>query len=327
MAKRYYHGPVSDHFDGQRFFHPGLPSTDKSFRDLLRWRLKDKASPWPKIVPARSGLKPDRSVQGLRITFVGHASLLIQVDGTNLLIDPVWSERASPFSWAGPRRRNAPAVAFADLPPIHVVLLTHNHYDHLDIATLQALTTAHTPLFFTPLGNDTVIRRSLPSIKVMTGDWWQTFSLANEIRGTIVPSYHWSSRNLGDYRMALWGGFVLQTPAGTVYCAGDTAYRDGVIFREINARFGPPLVAVLPIGAHAPRWFMRTQHAEPGETVQIAQDCGAKTILGIHWGTFPLTNEPYEEPAQRFEAALRLQTITGLHGQALRPGDIWERAR
>ena len=326
MAKRYYHGPVSDHFDGQRFYHPGLPSTDKRVSDLLRWKLKGNASSWPKVVPARSGLKPDRGVPRLRITFVGHASLLIQVNGTNLLVDPVWSERASPFSWAGPRRRNAPAVAFADLPPIHVVLLTHNHYDHLDLRTLAALRRAHSPLILAPLGNDAVIRPALPSIEMTTGDWWQTFSLGNEIRAIIVPSYHWSSRNLGDFRMALWGGFVLQTPAGTVYCAGDTAYRDSAVFREIGTRFGPPLVAVLPIGAYAPRWFMKTQHAEPEETLQIAQDCGAKTVLGVHWGTFPLTDEPYEEPALRFEAALRSQAA-GMHGQALRPGNIWESGR
>ncbi len=327
MAKGYYHGPLSDHFDGQRFHYPGLPPVDKSLGNVIGWKLAGKASRWPKVVPARSGLKPDRSVPGLRITSIGHASLLIQADGTNLLIDPVWSERASPFFWAGPRRRNPPAVAFADLPPIHAVLVTHNHYDHMDLATIQALAKVHRPLVLSPLGNDTVIRAAAPQLEVTIGDWWQNFSLPNGVRATIVPAYHWSSRNLRDRRMALWGGFVLETSAGTVYCAGDTAYRDGVIFREIGRRFGPPLAAVLPIGAYAPRWFMQTQHADPDEAIQIARDCGARNVLGAHWGTFPLTDEPYGEPAERFQAALKAHTSTLLAGQPLRPGDVWEPTR
>ena len=236
MGNRYYTGPVTDHFDGKQFHHAGLPSTDKSLIDLLRWKLFGKPSSWPQSVPARSGLKPDSRVEGLRITAIGHASMLIQVAGINILVDPVWSDRASPFKWTGPRRRNPPAVALEDLPPIHAVLVTHNHYDHMDTATIGALWQTHKPAVISPLGNDTVIRRDAPNVNVQTGDWWQSFSLSDQVRATIVPAYHWSARNLGDRRFALWGGFVLETPAGKIYCAGDTAWQDGKIFAEIRER-------------------------------------------------------------------------------------------
>ena len=329
MANRYYQGPASDHFDGQRFFHPGLPSSDKNLLDILRWRLLEKRTPWPKSIPTRSGLRPSAQVEGLRIVAIGHASLLIQVAGSNILLDPVWAERVSPFRRVGPFRHNPPAVAFHDLPPIHSVLVTHNHYDHMDLPTIRQIWNAHRPVILSPLGNDSVIHAAAPEVEVQTGDWWDSFLLPHGIRATIVPAYHWSSRGLGDRRMALWGGFVLETPAGVIYCAGDTAYRDGTIFHEIRERFGPPAVAILPIGAYAPRWFMQTQHADPEEAVQIAQECGAQQLLGIHWNTFALTDEPHTEPEERLNAAARTAAARAKAGPstsilALRPGDTWE---
>ncbi len=323
MANRYYQGPLSDHFDGERFFHPGLPSSDKTLLDILRWRFQGKHTRWPTVVPARSGLHPAASVQGLQITAIGHASLLIQVAGSNILLDPVWSDRVSPFRRLGPRRHNAPSIALGDLPPIHTVLLTHNHYDHMDLPTIQALWGTHQPFLLSPLGNDMVIRKAHPQVKVTTGDWWESFALPAGIRATIVPAYHWSSRGLGDRRMALWGGFVLETPEGILYCAGDTAYRDGRIFCEIRERFGPPKVAILPIGAYDPRWFMSTQHANPEEALQMALDCGAEQMLGIHWKTFALTDEAYDEPEQRLTAGVRAHAPEGLKAFALSPGDTW----
>ena len=322
MSNRYYSGPKSDHFDGERFFHPGLPASDKSLLELLRWQMGGKRARWPAVVPARSGLRPDSSVAGLRITCIGHSSLLIQVAGVNLLVDPVWAERASPTRWAGPKRHNPPAVALDDLPPIHAVLISHNHYDHMDTAVLQALWARHRPLMLTPLGNDAVLRAVGKEIEVATGDWWDEFGLPGGLRASIVPAYHWSSRGLRDRRMALWGGFYLETPQGSIYCAGDTAYRDGAIFAEIRRRCGAPRVAMLPIGAYAPRWFMQTQHADPEEAMRIAHDMGAEHVLGVHWGTFPLTDEPYEEPAQRLRAAAG----SGSGAQAFGAGDVWEPA-
>ena len=295
---------------------------------MLRWQLTSKRSPWPKKIPAHSGVRPLRRVgelngSGLSITAVGHSSLLIQVGGCNLLIDPVWSERASPLRFAGPRRRNPPAIAFQDLPPIDCILLTHNHYDHMDVFTLKRLWHDHHPVVISPLGNDAVIHASAPEIEVTTGDWWDSFALHPAIRATIVPAYHWSSRNISDRRMALWGGFMLETAAGSIYCAGDTAFRDGAIFHQIRKRFGPPAVALLPIGAYAPRWFMGTQHADPTEAVQIAQICGARHALGIHWGTFQLTDEAHHEPEDLLEAAVSAHKMESSQFIALHPGDVW----
>ncbi len=324
MANRYYKGPQSDHFDGTRFFHPGLPPADKSLLDVLRWKLFGKRTPWPKTVLARDGLRPPPQVAGLQVTAIGHASLLLQVAGSNLLLDPVWAARASPFRRLGPVRHNPPAVALGDLPSIDTVLLTHNHYDHMDLATVGQLWEAHHPFILSPLGNDAVFRAASPSIRVTTGDWWEAFPLPGGLRATIVPAYHWSSRGLGDRRMALWGGFVLETPAGTIYCAGDTAYRDGKIFREIRARFGPIILAVLPIGAYAPRWFMETQHANPEEALQIGMETGARQVLGVHWGTFNLTDEAYDEPEKALLAAAGQAPFHTLQVMALRPGDVWQ---
>ena len=320
----YYTGPITDHFNGKQFYHAGLPPTDKSLFDLLRWQLFGKRSPWPKKVPARTGLKPDRSVDRLRITCIGHASLLIQASGINILVDPVWSDRVSPFKALGPRRRNPPAVALADLPPIHTVLVTHNHYDHMDTATLAAIYAQHKPLILSPLGNDSVIHKDAPHIPVQTGDWWQTFPLSSDVRATIVPAYHWSARKLGDRRQALWCGFVLDTPSGRLYCAGDTAYQDGKIFSEIRNRCGSPLVAILPIGAYAPRWFMSTQHTDPAEAVQIAIDLGAQHLLGIHWGTFPLTDEPWDEPPALLQSTLQQHSVPHLTARPFQAGDSWQ---
>jgi L-ascorbate metabolism protein UlaG (beta-lactamase superfamily) len=324
LGNRYYDGPQSDHFNGTQFFHAGLPSTDKGILELLRWKLFGKPSRWPASIPARSGLKPDAYVDGLRITAIGHSSLLIQTAGINILVDPVWSERASPFRRIGPRRLNPPAVALADLPPIHAVLVTHNHYDHMDNATIAYLWEAHKPAVISPLGNDTVIRKDAPGVEVQTGDWWQSFTLSDQVDATIVPAYHWSARNMGDRRLALWGGFVLDTPAGRIYCAGDTAYQDGKIFAQIRERLGSPLIAILPIGAYEPRWFMKTQHTNPAEAVQIAIDLGAQHLLGVHWGTFQLTDEPWEEPPQLLATAIREHKPQNLTAEALGAGYIWE---
>ena len=320
----YYNGPPSDHFNGKQFFHAGLPSTDKSIFELVRWKLSGKPSRWPASIPARAGLKPDPRVDSLRITAIGHSSMLIQVGGVNILVDPVWSDRTSPFRSMGPRRHNPPSVAFDDLPPIHAVLVTHNHYDHMDTHTLARLWKTHKPTLISPLGNDVVIRKDANDVLVQTGDWWQTFQLSDQVRATIVPAYHWSARSLGDRRFALWGGFILETPAGIIYCAGDTGYQDGKIFAEIRKRCGTPRVAILPIGAYEPRWFMQSQHADPAQAVQIAIDCGAQHLLGVHWGTFQLTDEPWDEPAQLLEKTMRERSPANLTAQALLPGDIWE---
>ena len=321
-ANRYHHGPRSDHFDGVRFFNPGLPTTDRGVGDLLRWRLTGRRSSWPATVECAQ-IVPAPRVEGLVVTMVGHATVLIQIAGHNVLVDPVWSDRASPVSWAGPRRVTAPGIAFDGLPPIDVVLLTHNHYDHLDISTLQRLWDRHHPRVVAPLGNDTVVRRGAPSIVVQTGDWNDVIDLGAGLVVHIHPANHWSARGMGDRRMALWAGFVIETPALRVYVAGDTGYGDGRIFRELRQSHAAIDLAVLPIGAYEPRWFMKDQHADPDEAVQMMIDCGARRAVGVHWGTFQLTDEARLAPRDGLLAALARRGLPTDSFVALEPGDVW----
>ncbi len=303
MANPYYQGPVSDHFDGERFFNPGVPTTDKSLGDLWRWRREGQRMPWPEQVPVTPVVPEARVTDGLRVTVVGHMTVLIQVAGLNILTDPVWADRAGPKGKLGPRRVTAPGVAFDSLPPIDAVLVSHNHYDHLDSLTLARLQAAHDPLVVTPLGNDTLLRKAAKAMRTRTGDWGDAVALGAGVEAHIVPAYHWSARGLRDKRMALWGGFMLKTPAGGIYFAGDTGYQNGQIFRDIAAAHGAPALALVPIGAYDPRWFMAAQHVNPEEAMQMVLDLGAPRALGLHWGTFQLTDEAREEPAQRFLAA------------------------
>ena len=323
MRNPYYNGPVSEHFDGKRFYVPGIPSTDKSLGEILKWRLQGSRSPWPKAVPALNGVRPEQRVESLTVTHIGHASLLLQAGNYNILVDPVWSKRASPFRWFGPRRHNAPSVQMDDLPPIDAVLITHNHYDHLDLPTLRELSKRHNPRVLTPLGNDTLLRKAIKGVQVVAGDWWSRHEVLPHLEVTIVPAYHWSSRFGRDTRMALWGGFVLRVGSATVYCAGDTAHADAAIFRDIASRFPQIDLALLPIGAYEPRWFMQAQHADPNEALDIAGCLRARAALGIHWGTFQLTDEPWEEPALRFADGARQRGWDDRRFLPLRAGQLW----
>jgi L-ascorbate metabolism protein UlaG (beta-lactamase superfamily) len=323
MALRnpYYSGPVTDHFDGTRFLDPGEPHTDRSLGDVLRWKRNVPRNPWPTSVPVVPTV-PDPRVSGLRVTMVGHATLLIQVAGLNILTDPLWSDRASPLAFAGPKRVTAPGVALGDLPPIDAILLSHNHYDHLDVKTLRALHDRHHPLIITPLGNDSIVHRHIPTARISAGDWGDRFQIAPGAEAHIVPALHWSSRGIRDRRMALWGGFVLRVGGQQVYFAGDTGYGSGRIFREMRTRFGPVDVALIPIGAYDPRWFMAAQHTDPEEAIQIMLDLDARAALGIHWGSFKLTDEAREEPALRLAAGLKARGIEPGRFPAMRPSDV-----
>jgi L-ascorbate metabolism protein UlaG (beta-lactamase superfamily) len=321
----YYDGPVSDHYDGEVFFNAS-GSVPRGFGDMLKWQLKDRGSRWPKKFDSPfSGARPEPRIDGgqLQVSMVGHATMLLQIGGLNILTDPVWSKRVSPFSFIGPKRRNRPGIAFDDLPPIDLVLLTHNHYDHLDIATLRRLHEIHDPMVLTPLGNDTIVKAAVPKMRMTVGDWGDRFPVGGDILVHFEPCHHWSARGGRDRRMALWAAFVIETPAGRIYHIGDTGFHDGVHYREAFEKYGGFRLALLPIGAYEPRWFMRDHHQNPNEAVEGLQLCAAQFAVGHHWGSFRLTNEGVDEPVLALTDALQEKDIHPDRFRALMPGEVW----
>lgn len=322
-----YTGPPSDHFDGRHFFDPdGAPP--RSLRDVLRWQFggKRQRSAWPAWVPNSHADIPPAEVNGgrVRLSFVGHASWLIQAGGLNILVDPVWSMRVSPVGFAGPKRHNDPGIAFDDLPRIDVVLVSHGHYDHLDLATISRLARKFAPRVVTPLGNDFTMRHANEAIRVEAFDWHDRVELGNGIAVHLVPTRHWTARGLFDRNTALWASFVLETPAGKIYVVCDSGYGEGKHFRRVGAAHGPLRLAILPIGAYEPRWFMRDQHMNPEDAVKALIDCGAQAALAHHHGTFQLTDEAIDAPALALEEALAAANIPRERFVALKPGQVVE---
>lgn len=320
----YYRGPISDHFDGQRFFNPGGERA-RGFSDFLRWKLASRAEPWPASYPSSFQDVPPQRVASheLRISFVGHATFLIQMAGINILTDPVWSERASPVQFAGPRRYNDPGIVFSDLPRIDVVLVSHNHYDHLDVFTLDRLWERDKPRILAPLGNDTIIRTHNPRIDVTPVDWGDEVQLASGIKVVTEPAHHWSARATNDRNHALWASFAIKSRSHRVYFAGDTGFGGGRHFRAIAARHGRMHVALLPIGAYEPRWFMAPHHMNPDDAVRAFQILRADHALGFHWGTFRLTDEGVDRPVRDLSVALQKNDISSRRFLAVRPGEHW----
>jgi L-ascorbate metabolism protein UlaG (beta-lactamase superfamily) len=295
-----YRGRQSDHFDGRRFHNPG-PFEERGLRDLIRWRRTADPAPWPEWVPAPPGLPPERNVPDLRVTHVNHSTVLLQMNGVNVLTDPVWSKRASPVWFAGPRRHRAPGVRFEDLPPIDLILVSHNHYDHLDLETLRRLVAAHRPRVIVPLGMSRfLVAHGVPNAVEL--DWWDAAPGPGALRVACVPARHFSGRGLRDRNAALWCGFVVEGPAGPVYFAGDTGWAEH--FGRIRERFGPVRLALLPIGAFRPRWFMAPVHMSPEEAVRAHAELGASTSIGIHYGTFRLADDGFGEPSRELARAL-----------------------
>jgi L-ascorbate metabolism protein UlaG (beta-lactamase superfamily)/drug/metabolite transporter (DMT)-like permease len=296
-----YRGPVTDHFDGRRF--KNAASKVHGARDFLKWTFNRERGPWREWVDDPPGPPPPRRVARgeMRVTFVNHATTLVQMDGVNILTDPIWSERASPVSFAGPRRHRPPGIRFEDLPPIDAVIVSHNHYDHMDLGTLARLAEQHHPKIFVALGNDLLLDQArIPGAVAM--DWWQALPMSPDVEVTCVPAQHFSRRGLFDADATLWAGFLVRGPSGSMYFAGDTGY--GPHFAEIAQRVGPIRLALLPIGAYRPRWFMAPVHMDPGEAVRAHADLGAGTSLGIHFGTFALADDGELEPLEELGRVL-----------------------
>ncbi len=314
--------PLSAHFDGERFFNPWAPDTGNAgFRAFLRWQRTRQPEPWPDrvaITPARPAARIDDG--RIEATMVGHATVLVQTRGRNILTDPIWSERASPFAFAGPRRVTAPGIPFDDLPPIDIVLVSHGHWDHLDVPTLRRLWARDRPAILVPLGHARLLaRHGVPAIE---RDWGERVDLGRGWAAVAEPVQHWSSRWIIDRNRALWAGWSLVMPdnAGTLYFAGDTGLGDGHFFRAV-ARHGPVRLALLPVGAYEPRWFMAAQHMNPADAVAAMEAMGAERALGLHWGTFQLTDEGWDAPRRELAQALARAGIAADRFPALLAGE------
>jgi len=297
-----YSGPVTENFDGARF-HNVPPVERNGFAGFLKWTWTRKPGPWLEWVEAEPGPPPPERVGAgeMRATFVNHSTVLVQMDGLNILTDPVWSERIGPVSWAGPKRHRLPGIRFEDLPPIDVVLVSHSHYDHMDMPTLIRLRDEHGPRFYTGLGNRAVLaEEGIEASAEM--DWWDETEIAEGVTLAFVPARHFSGRSLCDRNRTLWGGFVIKGPAGTVYFAGDTGAEND--FERIRDTYGAPRLAMIPIGAFLPAWFMSPVHTSPAQAVEVHERLHAGTSIPIHYGTFRLGDDGQFEPVERLANAL-----------------------
>ncbi len=304
------------HFDGKRFFNPDAPQA-RGLQDVLRWKLTSRPEHSPACVPDVQPSIPPRRVDGdkLRATLVNHSTLLLQHSGSNILTDPIWSQRASPVPWAGPRRKRESGVRFDDLPRIDTVLLSHNHYDHLDLATLRRLAARGQSLFIVPLGlSQFLVSNGVRPVQEL--DWGESRDVPGA-RIHAVPAMHFSARGLFDRNRTLWCGFMIESSGGLVYFAGDTGF--GSHFSQIHDRFGAPRLALLPIGAYQPRWFMSAIHMDPADAIRAHGILGARTSIGIHQGTFQLGDEGLDTPGQELASSGQPDSFL-----LLANGEAWE---
>lgn len=302
LRARGYRGSVSDHFDGNKFFNYGVApgalakKQRMSFAAWL-WLLKRPKNNWRREENSFVG-KPPQSVVGgeIVVTFVNHASVLIQTEGLNILTDPIWSERASPFGFAGPVRYRDPGIRFEDLPSIDIVLISHNHYDHMDIKTLKRLRDKWDPRIYTGLGNkEYLVKKKITNVFEI--DWFQNQEVGDGVRVVCVPGQHFSSRALSDRNNTLWCGFVIESPHGDIYFAGDTGY--GEFVGKLREHYKKFRLAFLPIGAFKPEWFMSSVHTSPEEAFRMHSELNAETSIGIHHATFRLADDGQREPEER----------------------------
>lgn len=311
--------PVSDHSDGSRFYN--RDGSDKGLSDVSQflWQSLWNEAAWPESLPnPEAAAIPDRVNEGIRATYINHATVLVQVGGLNILTDPIWSERASPVSFAGPKRIRPPGVAIDDLPEIDLILVSHNHYDHLDTETLKRLSKRQdkAPMIVSGLGNAALLRK-LGYKDAIELDWRDSIALGN---ATVhfVECQHRSARGVFDQMRTLWGSFVIETSEGNIYFAGDTGYSPH--FKEQGERFGSFALSMIPIGAYEPRWFMKSIHLNPEEAVQAHLDLNSEQSLGMHFGVFQLTWEAVDQPVIDLNAALQEKQIDAERFWTLEPG-------
>lgn len=316
----------SDHFNGQRFVNPDgvhgkVGERNQGPLALLEHLLEPPYRSWPASVPVTPAVPAPR-VEGkaMQVTWVGHASVLVQTQGLNILTDPVWAERASPVRFAGVKRVRAPGIRLADLPKIDLILLSHDHFDHLDIGTLGHLWRRDRPLIVTGLGNDQILRRY--GIRSAARDWGGRVAVRPGIEVRLDRAHHWSQYRPGDRNKTLWTGFTVTLPGGNLYYAGDTG--EGDMRWAVEARrHGPVRLALLPIGAYHFSGGATDNHIGPVQAVTAFQQLGAAWALGVHWGTFELTSEGIDQPRELLRATLAERRIAADRFRATEAGATW----
>ena len=301
--------PVSDHCDGERFFNPGASSA-RGLRQVMKWRMEGNRARWPQRVENMPFPPPPAEVApgSAAVTFIGHASFLLRIGGRAILTDPVFSERCSPVSWAGPRRVRAPGLALDALPRIDLILLSHNHYDHMDLPSLRRIHARDAPPIITTLGNTRTLAGLGP---VRELDWWQSADHAG-LQITATPARHFARRGFSDLNRSLWAGFRLQGADGAIQFCGDSGA--GPHWAAIGTRLGPPGLALIPIGAYEPRWMMAPVHMNPAEAVQAHLALGARRSIGMHFGTFQLTDEAMDAPVAELAASAAADGVASAFG-------------
>jgi L-ascorbate metabolism protein UlaG (beta-lactamase superfamily) len=324
-----YTGPVSDHFDGKNFFTPG--SRDPyGLLGVVKWQLNhDITEPWPDFHDDPPGAAPPAHVPAtsdsaqqnpVRVTYVNHSTMLLQFDSLNVLTDPIFEQRVSPFSFLGPARNCPPGIRFDDLPRIDVLLLSHNHWDHLEIGTVKKLAARDKPLIVCPLGVKAFLQQEGVAGTLVELDWRQSAPIGEGTTVHCVPAQHFSGRGMFDRNGTLWAGYVLDNErVGRLYFAGDSGY--GPHFRAIGEQFGPLRLSLIPIGAYKPNWFMAPVHIGPTEAVQVHREVRSEQSVAIHFGTFPLADDGAEEPVTDLKKALTAANIDQARFRALKNGE------
>ncbi len=283
----------------------------KSWSEVFKWKLLSKQPKWPQLAPLENKVIPPKKVSSpaeICISFVGHVTFLIQTCSFNILTDPVWSERASPFSFIGPKRVTPPGIKWEDLPPIDLVLVSHNHYDHLDLNTIKKLWQRDKPHIITPLNNEKLLQKHIVDIHTTSLDWGQKAIINNNISIHLETAQHWSARSLFDVNKALWGTFVIVTPMGSLCFIGDSGYNP-TIFKDIGSKYDI-LVSLIPIGAYEPRWFMKDVHMNPEEAVLTHHDLRSKYSIASHFETFPLADDHFKQASNELEQARNKYSIS-----------------
>ncbi|MES2729767.1 MAG: MBL fold metallo-hydrolase [Pseudomonadota bacterium] len=337
--------PHNPHYNPSKAHHTPTgfkntyPEPERAEGSFWAWRYNawKEGLPKPPAHPI-TGVTPDLAyIQNNKtetaVSWVGHATLLYQIDGVNILTDPVFSDRASPLSFIGPKRHQPPGIALKDLPHIDVVVISHNHYEHLDLASVRALQVqaGGPPRFLVPLGIEAWFQGNVPGVKLEGADqnvYWLDWGDNYAVNGRTAPInfdflsvQHWSKRTFWDRNATLWGSWAITHPSYRFWFSGDLGYSQAT--QDIGRTHGPFDLAAIAIGAYEPRWFMKRGHVNPTEAIQVMQDVGAKRAIGIHWGTFELTDESLDLPPQDLQKGLQAAGIAPERFQVMRHGETW----